>query len=331
MKRRLISVIVVAVVCGGGVLAWRTHNSRQASGILTLYGNVDIRRVDLSFRVGGRVADVVPTEGTRVPAGAVVARLDGVPYDAELRLAEARRDEVAAAALKLERGYRPEEIAQAEAQVRERTATLQIRELEERRAANLLARETISRQAHDAALTGLKEAQARLAAAEEGLLLVRRGYRAEELQAARAALQAARARVATAETRCGDTLCRAPAGGTVLTRVQEPGAVVAPGQTVITLSLDEPAWVRAYLAEPELGWVRPGLKAEILTDSRPGRPIAGHVGYVSSEAEFTPKTVQTEELRTRLVYQVRIIADESDPGLRQGMPVTVRLVRPAAP
>ena len=331
MNRRRIILIAVAVATVAALLAWRLHNGKQANGTLTLYGNVDIRKVDLSFRVGGKLAELAPTEGNRGSAGAVVGRLDETPYREELQMAEGQREQAEAQLLKLERGYRTEEIAQAEALVLERAAAVHNLELLERRYAALLAKDTIAQQTYDTTLSSLNEAKARLATAEEGLRLVRRGYRSEDLQAARANLKAARAREDTARTRLEDTVCRAPAAGVVLTRIQEPGTVVAAGQAVLTLSLDEPAWIRAYLAEADLGWVRPGLKVEIHTDSRPGRPYPGHIGYVASEAEFTPKTIQTEELRTQLVYQVRIIVDQPDPGLRQGMPVTVNLVRPTVP
>lgn len=324
--RMLIGALLLALVAGG--VAWRLHTGRSANGVLTLYGNVDIRKVDLSFRVGGRLADLPYREGERVAAGTPIGRLDQAPYAEELRLAEAQAEEAEAQLHKLERGYRTGEIAQAEAQVEERTATLRNLELDERRYAALLTRGAVSRQSYDAIQARLGEARARLATAREGVRLAREGFRSEEIQAARAGVKAARARIAAARTRLEDTVCRSPAAGVVLTRVQEPGAVVAAGQTVLTLSLDEPAWVRAYLAETDLGWVRPGLAARIYTDSRPDRPYAGHVGYINSEAEFTPKTIQTEELRSQLVYQVRIIADQPDEGLRQGMPVTVKLTRP---
>jgi HlyD family secretion protein len=117
----------------------------------------------------------------------------------------------------------------------------------------------------------------------------------------------------------------------LLTRIAEPGAIVAAGQTVATLSLNDPIWVRAYVPEPDLGKIWPGMPAEILTDSRPDRPYKGHVGFISPEAEFTPKNVETPRLRTDLVFRLRVVADNPDEGLRQGMPVTVTLDTSHAP
>jgi HlyD family secretion protein len=316
---------MVLLVVGSGLGYWLLHSSNGNTEGLVLYGNVDIRKVDLSFRVGGRIADVLFEEGDRVETGQIVARLDAIPYRDEERLALARYRQAAAALQKMEAGSRPQEIAQAEASVRERRATLQNLRLEYRRSRNLVQSGAIARQTFDNVTARLHEAEARLATAQEGLRLAREGFRAEDIAAARANLQAAEASLALARTRLDDSQIEAPAEGIILTRVEEPGAIVRTGQTVAVLSLIDPIWVRAYVEEPDLGRVHPGMAAEVFTDSRPDQPYRGHVGFISPEAEFTPKTVQTETLRTRLVYQLRIIVDNPDQGLRQGMPVTVKL------
>ena len=325
MKKRLILLLVI-VLAAAGVFTYRTlHNGKTEAGELTLYGNVDIRKVDLGFRVGGRLAEVLVEEGDRVQAGQIIARLDNIPYRDELQLAQAQQEQAAAVLKKMEAGTRPQEIAQAEALVRERQASVQNLQTEYQRLKNLIESGAVSRQSFDNASAALDEAAARLATAREGLNLAREGFRNEDIEAARADLDAAKARLAGAGTRLADTEIKAPQQGIILTRVQEPGAIVGSGQTVLTLSLDTPLWIRAYVEEPDLGRVYPGMPAQVFTDSAPDRPYQGQVGFISPEAEFTPKSVQTEELRTRLVYQLRIIADNPDHGLRQGMPVTVRL------
>ncbi|MCK9295892.1 MAG: secretion protein HlyD [Desulfobulbaceae bacterium] len=325
MKKRVILLLVI-VLAAAGVFAYRTlHNGKTEAGELTLYGNVDIRKVDLGFRVGGRLAEVLVEEGDRVQAGQIIARLDNIPYRDELQLAQAQQEQAAAVLKKMEAGTRPQEIAQAEALVRERQASVQNLQTEYQRLKNLIESGAVSRQSFDNASAALDEAAARLATAREGLNLAREGFRNEDIEAARADLDAAKARLAGAGTRLADTEIKAPQQGIILTRVQEPGAIVGSGQTVLTLSLDTPLWIRAYVEEPDLGLVYPGMPAQVFTDSAPDRPYQGQVGFISPEAEFTPKSVQTEELRTRLVYQLRIIADNPDHGLRQGMPVTVRL------
>jgi len=325
MKKKFpVLLVLMALLAGGGVY-WNFQREPVAEDVLTLFGNVDIRKVDLGFRVGGKIAELAFEEGDRVQVGQIVARLEDTPYRDELSLALAQEEQAAAQLAKLTAGTRPQEIVQAEALVRERQATVNNLEIEFRRLNSLLADGAIARQLFDNVEAGLAEARARLATAEEGLKLAREGFRSEDIDAAGADLRAARARSAGARTRLDDTLCKAPDPGIVLTRVEEPGAIVGAGQTVLTLSLDTPVWVRAYIEEPDLGHIHPGMEARVFTDSRPQQPYSGHVGYISPEAEFTPKTVQTEELRTRLVYQVRIIADNPDHGLRQGMPVTVKL------
>ena len=166
----------------------------------------------------------------------------------------------------------------------------------------------------------MAEARARLATAEEGLKLAREGFRSEDIDAAGADLRAARARSAGARTRLDDTLCKAPDPGIVLTRVEEPGAIVGAGQTVLTLSLDTPVWVRAYIEEPDLGRIHPGMEARVFTDSRPQQPYSGHVGYISPEAEFTPKTVQTFEERVKLMFRIKVELANPDHELKPGMP-----------
>ncbi len=325
MKKRVILLLVI-VLAAAGVFTYRTlHNGKTEAGELTLYGNVDIRKVDLGFRVGGRMAEVLVEEGDRVQAGQIIARLDNIPYRDELQLAQAQQEQAAAVLKKMEAGTRPQEIAQAEALVRERQASVQNLQTEYQRLKNLIESGAVSRQSFDNASAALDEAAARLATAREGLNLAREGFRNEDIEAARADLDAAKARLAGADTRLADTEIKSPQQGIILTRVQEPGAIVGSGQTVLTLSLDTPLWIRAYVEEPDLGRVYPGMPAQVFTDSAPDRPYQGQVGFISPEAEFTPKSVQTEELRTRLVYQLRIIADNPDHGLRQGMPVTVRL------
>lgn len=325
MRKKLpLFLVLLAVLVVSVAYRWPWMEKPGLDGTLTLYGNVDIRKVDLGFRVAGRIAEMPFQEGARVTSGDLLAHLDEIPYRIELDLALAQEAQAAAQLAKLEAGSRPQEIAQAEALVRERQVRADNLDVEYGRLAALLVEGAVARQLADDARANLAEARARLDTAREGLKLAREGFRGEDIAAARADLRAAQARVAVARTRLSDSECRAPDGGVILTRMEEPGAIVAAGQTVLTLALDTPVWIRAYVEEPDLGRIRPGMKAQVFTDSRT-EPFPGQVGYISPEAEFTPKTVQTEELRTKLVYQVRVIANDPAHGLRQGMPVTVRI------
>ncbi len=321
-KKIVVGVIVVGLV-GLGWIAWRSFAPGTDGSVF--YGNVDIREVDLGFRVSGRVEKMAKDEGDRVTKGEVLAELDPAPYQhrldsakAELAAREAVRD------LK-HRGYRAEEISQARASVNERQATMENAQIELKRQKELLASRAVSKQDYDHADALLREVTARYNSAVQNLQLLEAGYRKEEIAQADADLEKALAAVQTAETDLGDTVLHAAEDGVVMTRAEEPGAIVAAGATVYTVDLQNPVWVRAYVSEPFLGLVHPGAAVEITTDLKSGKTYHGQIGYVSPRAEFTPKSVETPDLRTALVYRFRVIVSDADEALRQGMPVTVRL------
>lgn len=329
-KKKIVLLLLLALAAAGwlGWDYWQTNYSRKTRE-LTLYGNVEIRQVELSFRVSGRIQTMRHEEGDTVRAGGLLATLDAKPYEDELQLAQAQLAEAQANLRKLQKGNRNEETAQAQALVNQRQATFDHALLEYNRQESLYADKVISKRERDDARARHEEARAALESAREALRMSTAGFRDEDIAAGSAGVQAATARLEQAKTRLSDTQLHAPSDGIILTRVTEPGAVVSTGQTVYALCLHTPVWVRAYVDEPELGKVKPGIKALIFTDSEPDRPYTGQVGFISPEAEFTPKSVETAQLRTALVYRLRIIAD--NPGnLRQGMPVTVRLLPDAS-
>ncbi len=322
-KVLLLTVLAAAILGWQGWTYWQTHFGSEAHA-LTLYGNVDVRQVELSFRVSGRIERMNREEGDSVKAGDLLALLDKKPYEDEWQLAQAQLAEAQATLSKLQKGNRSEEMAQAQALVSQRQATFDHAQLEFNRQEALYSDKVISKRERDEAKARYDEARAALESAREASRLSSAGFRDEDIAGGIAAVQAANARLEQAKTRLNDTALHAPADGMILTRVSEPGAVVAAGQTVYALCLHTPVWVRAYVDEPELGRVRPGMKALIYTDSEPNKPYTGQIGFISPEAEFTPKAVETPALRTALVYRLRIIADNPG-GLRQGMPVTVKL------
>jgi len=329
MKRRILVLLVIAAAAGGGYAAWHyTHQEEDQSNQLVLYGNVDIRELDLGFRVSGRVADMRFEEGDQVHKGDVVAVLDKAPYRHNLALARAQLASRRAVYAKMQAGTRPQEIAEARANVAQLQATLKNVTRIYQRQAKLVKKDVASKQAYEDALANRNETRARLASAKAALSLAEAGFRKEDIRAAAADVQAGEAQVALAETHLQDTEITAPADATVLTRAVEPGTVVAAGATVYTLSLASPVWVRTYVGEPDLGRVHPGMPARVETDG--GRQYQGQIGFISPDAEFTPKTVQTTELRTDLVYRVRVIVQDPDNSLRRGMPVTVKLDTTAA-
>ena len=328
MKKKIIILVVLAAAIAGGVYGYRTWQRDQAAENgteFTLYGNVDIRKVDLGFRVAGRLATLFFEEGDAVRPGQQVALLDRVPYENDVALAQAARDRADAELTRLLNGTRPQEIRQARARVTEAEASLKALEEQFQRNRALVKVNAISRQAFDDIQASRDAARARLTSSRAALTLALEGFRKEDIAAGRSQLAEAEARLEQARIRLGDTAIIAPADGVLLTRVVEPGAIVAAGQTVATLSLNHPVWIRAYVPEPELGKIWPGMPAQIYTDSRPDHPYRGHVGFISPEAEFTPKNVETPRLRTDLVFRLRVVTENPDEGLRQGMPVTVKL------
>lgn len=325
MKRKL---FIVILLIAAGLAVWFWHSNRRETAApthLSLYGNVDIREVNLGFRVSGRVTEILKDEGDSVVAGETIARIDTAPYEQEVAQVKAVLAVSEAELARLTAGYRVEEIAQARATVNELEATLANNQVNAKRTAELLKQNASTQQDYDNANTAVITAEKRLQSAKASLDLLLAGYRVEDIEKARAQVAQNRAALDAARIRLSDTTLAAPSLGTISTRALEPGAIVQAGATVFTLSLDNPVWLRAYINEPDLGKIAPGMTVEVFTDSRPGRPYEGKIGFISPRAEFTPKTVQTESLRTTLVYRLRIIVTNPDNMLRQGMPVSVRV------
>jgi HlyD family secretion protein len=305
-----------------GLYGWFAQ-VHPTAGSLILQGNVEIRQVNLGFKVAGRIAQLAVDEGDRVQEGQVLGTLEKVYFEDTLAQMRAQRDQMAANLEKMETGNRPEDIAQARANVAEREATLTNAQVALDRAQELLKSVAGLRKNYDDALAAKREAEARLAASRQFLRLMESGYRKEDIELARAQLAERVATVRSAERQLADTDLIAPSPGTVLSRVREVGAIVAAGESVYVLSLTSPVWVRSYVSEPELGRIHPGMEVAIQTDTPGGKIFTGHIGFISPTAEFTPKPVETRELRTALVYRLRIVVEDASGALRQGMPVTI--------
>ena len=327
-KRFALLLLVLAAVLGalyanGDLDGLIDHFREKDPNRIRLYGNVEIRQVLLGFRVSGRVEAVYREEGERVASGDLLSILDPVPYRIKRSEARGAMLQAKAALDKLHRGFRTEEVREAAAQRDRVQASLDLAEKDYSRISNLFAQKAVAKSELDRASSQRNALRAELAAAENALALMREGYRREDIEAAEAAYEAASARFAAAENALSDTELRSPADGTSLTRVTEPGTVVGAGQVVYALALERPIQVRAYIPEPQLGRVRVGMPAQIVTDSSPAS-IEGTLTFISPTAEFTPKQVQTEDLRTNLVYRARILVeDDRDGRLKNGMPVTV--------
>ena len=317
----LILVVVVIVALIGGGTWW--YQSRQNNG-LTLYGNVDIRTVNMSFRVGGRLQSLSVDEGDAIKQGQTLGELDKAPFENALMQAKANVATAQAQYDLMMAGYRAEEIAQAAAAVKQAQAAYDYAQSFLQRQQGLWSKRLLSANDLENAKSSRDQALATLKSAQDKLSQYRAGNRPQEIAQAKANLEQAQAQLAQSTLDLQDTVLTAPSDGTLLTRAVEPGSMLSAGSTVLTLSLTRPVWVRAYVDEKNLSQAQPGREILLSTDGRPDKPYHGKIGFVSPTAEFTPKTVETPDLRTDLVYRLRIIVTDADDSLRQGMPVTLR-------
>lgn len=325
-RRNIILILLSLLILGMAMYLFIDREESKKDHEITVYGNVDIRQVDLGFRVGGRIKKLNFEEGDLVKTGDVMAILDDVPYLNDLHSAQAQLDQNAADLDKKKNGNRVEEIQQAESTVKEREGTHNNAIRIFNRQKELIKSKAASIQTYDNALQQMIESKARLESAKDFLHLMKAGFRPEDIQASQAAYNLAKANLDTAQTNLDDTKLIAPSDGIIFSRIREEGAIVGIGATVYNLSLHHPVWIRAYVSEHNLGRIKPGDKALIYTDTNPDKPFKGQIGFISPQAEFTPKNVETEELRPDLVYRIRILADDPKGNLRQGMPVTVKLL-----
>lgn len=324
MNRRRIAIIAVLVVLVVAAIATSGFGlfGKRDDGALRLNGNVDIREVDLGFRVNGRISGITVEEGAKVKQGQLLATLDAATLDSRIAQADAKVSQAAAQLAKLKNGNRAQDIAQARARVAAAAAVAQDAERDYARRQPLVEPGAISRDIWEQTVASRDKARADLQQAQQALSLMNAGSRHEDVAAAAADVRAAAAARQSAATDLSDARLLASTDGTVVTRAREPGAIVQPGETVLTLAILRPLRVRAYVAEGDLSRISPGMKVVVTADGNP-KSYNGTIGYISPRAEFTPKTVETENLRTDLVYQLRIIVDDPDDALRQGQPVSV--------
>ena len=333
MRRRLIAPLILLVAAAGGGYWWYAHRAVAIDEVV-LYGNVDLRQVEVAFTDSARVAEVLVEEGDRVTVGQVLARLDTGRLAPQIAHAEAQVAAATAVVDKLASGSRPQEIAQARANVDAARADADNARHNHERLAALAETagggSVVTQSQLDAAKAALDASQARLVAAEQALELVIAGPRREDVAQAEALLDAAKAQLALLNQQLADADLVAPVAGVVRSRLIEPGEIASPQRPVVSLAVVDPKWVRAYVSGPDLPRLRPGMSASVAVDGLPEEPLQGRIGFISPVAEFTPRAIQTEELRTSLVYEVRVLVTDPDDVLRLGMPATVRLSAGAA-
>src|SRR5271157_5840971 len=356
MRRTVIVGLLVAIGAAAGAWWWFTRAER-APKPLALYGNVDLRQVQLAFNNSERISAVVAQEGDRVRRGQVLARLDQSRLEPQVAQAAAQVAAQRQVVERLHNGSRPEEIAQARANVtaaqagvvnarrryqrlkslsavrlpdQSQVQAVSQEELDAARAAldEAVAKLTVNQKALELALAGprqeeIAESEARLALNRKALELALAGPRKEDIAQAEAQLRGNEAQLASLKQQLADTQLMAPADAVVRTRLLEMGEMSSPQRPVFSLAIIDPKWIRAYVSETDIGKLRPGMTTSVAVDSFPNRHFEGWVGFISPVAEFTPKAVQIEELRTSLVYEVRVFVKDPSDELRLGMPATV--------
>jgi len=319
----LLILIAIAVGFGLGRVGINSDKNRDR---LVLYGNVDLRQVDLAFNNSERIVEVLVQEGAKVTRGEILARLDTSRLMPQMTTAEAMVEAQRAVVDKLHHGSRPQEIAQARANVASAIADQVNAQQQWTRLTALTALTTgraISEQDLQSAKAAMDSAQARSTMAEKGLELSEIGPRKEDVAQGEAMLRANQSQLELLRRQLADSELAAPCDAVVRSRLLEPGEMATPQRAVLNLAITDPKWIRTYVAESDLGKIHTGMTASISTDSFPGQALTGWVGFIASVAEFTPKSVQTTELRSSLVYEVRVFVQDPQDEMRLGMPATV--------
>lgn len=265
----IITIVVIVLIILGIVF----FKNRRDRDVITLYGNVDVRQVDIGFRVDGRVKTMPFEEGDFVPEGELMTTLYDQPY--------------------------ADQVLEAQANVESTRTSLMNAENIYRRRAELVSIGGVSVEDYENSQARRNVLIADLKEAALGVALSNLEY----------------------------TRSFSPTDGTILTRIREPGTVFREADPVYTLSVCSPVWIRAFVNEPDLGMIYPGMEAKVYTDTKGSPVYTGQIGFISHIAEFTPKTVETTQLRTDLVYRIRVTVENPDRELKQGMPVTVKLFR----
>jgi HlyD family secretion protein len=329
--KRIPLIIAILILAAAGVTAWWLIGRKSTPRELVLYGDVDLRQVDLAFNDSGRIASVDVQEGDRVKRGEILARLDTSRLEPQVEEAEATAAAQRNVVARMHHGSRPQEIAEARANVESAAADAANARRQYQRLKTLAANAVVSQQDLDNAKAALDVAEAKLDVNQKVLDLAIAGPRQEDIAQAAAELRADEAQAAFLRQQLADTQLATPAEAVVRSRLMEPGEMASPQRPVFSLAVIDPKWVRAYVAEADLGKLRMGMPASIVIDSFPDQRFKGWVGFVSPVAEFTPKNVETEELRTSLVYEVRVFVKDPDDDLHLGSPATVYVAANGGP
>jgi len=326
-KRRIIPLLLAAVAVAVGVVLYQLYGTESEDpNVIRVSGNIEATEAQTSFQVAGRVAERLVSEGQVVRKGDAVARLDTSELTQQVAMRQAEVLAARANLAELEAGSRQEEIAVARATLARAETEMQQQRREYERQRALHEKDAAATQDYERARTSYEVAQARVNEAREQLRLVEKGPRQEQIKQARAKLRQAEETLEMDRIRLGYGQLCSPLSGVVLSKHIEPGEFVVPGTPVVTLADLDDVWLRAYVGETDLGRVTVGMRTEVTTDSYPGQAYAGRISFIASQAEFTPKHVQTQEQRVKLVYRIKIDIDNQNMELKPGMPADARII-----
>ena len=326
MKRAIPILIVVGVAVASGTYYWMRSAKKPApQNEVTLSGNIEAHESLVAFKVQGRIVDLPVEEGQEVKQGDELARLDDADLKQRVRIDEANVHVRASSLALTMAGMREQELKATEQAMLDAQADLEQKKLDSARAEKLYAKDEIPAQERDLAATAVKRATANYLAAEQRYNEAVEGSRKEDIALARANLNAAHATLGLSRVNLGYTVLQAPSAGIVTVRQAELGEVVSPGTPVVTLADLDHIWLRAYIAETDLSRVHWGQDVTITTDSYPGKRYQGRISFISSSAEFTPKSVQTYKERVTLVYRIKIDLDNPNHELKPGMPADAHI------
>jgi HlyD family secretion protein len=326
MKLKRTVVIPLALAALGAAAFFFLRNGHGDPTALVASGTVEATEARLAFPVSGRIEAIAVQEGDRVEPGQEVGRLDQAEIAARREQSQAQVDAAAALLRELRSGSRPEEVAQATAAAAAAAERLADAERDLDRTKRLHEGGAVSREAYDKAVVARDLARSQNTQAAEQLRLVERGPRAETIDAQRARLAQSEAAVRSLDAARAEMTLRSPFEGVVSVRHREPGETVAPGTAVVTVTNRDDRWVRIYVPEDRIGALETGLDAAITADTFPEKTYAGRVIFIATEAEFTPKNVQTTEERVKLVYAVKVrITGDPAHDLKPGLAADVKL------
>jgi HlyD family secretion protein len=321
MRSRTVAAIVAVLLAAAGLAAWRWYASAEREQkAIRGSGIIEVTQVDAAFEVPGRMVERYADEGVSLDRGEPIARLDEREYRLQVKRAEAAKEAAEARYRLMMRGSRAQEVDQALAGLEAAQSEVRLQQREYDRISTLAGSGIVSQNDLDRVRNALDSARAARDRAQAQLDLLREGFRTEEIEEARARLQQASAELQLAELNLAHTKLYAPLAGRVLSKSREEGEMVQAGTPIVTIGDLSRPWLNVYVGERDLGRVHLGMKAWVTVDAFPDQPFRGTVTFVSDRAEFTPKNIQTQDERVKLVYRIKVEVEPRDQALKPGMP-----------